>query len=101
MWRTEARKMGGDSKGCQADAFVALPQWQQAGVGGERRVGHLDPNGQRLVEIEVEEGNSRRYILGSLPGNESGLVVQPFRRWQMLSPSKRGECSGPNVESPP
>src|SRR5262249_39407159 len=42
----------------QADARVELPQRQQAGVGRERGLGHLDPNGQRRVEIEVEERRS-------------------------------------------
>jgi hypothetical protein len=39
----------------QADAFVELPQRQQAGVGRERGLGHLDLNGQRRVEIEGDE----------------------------------------------
>jgi len=32
----------------QPDTFVELSQRQQAGVGGERGVGHLDLDGQRL-----------------------------------------------------
>src|SRR5262249_15227433 len=31
----------------------------------ERRIRHLDLDGQGLVEIEVEEGNRRRYLYGS------------------------------------
>ena len=66
----------------QADAFVELPQRQQAGAGRERRIRHLDLDGQGLVEIEVEEGNRRRYLHGSFPGTESGLVVLSSRRRQ-------------------
>ena len=39
----------------QADAFVELPQGQQAGVGGERGVGHLDLDGQRLEKVELKQ----------------------------------------------
>jgi hypothetical protein len=38
----------------QVDAFVELSQWQQAGVGGERRVGHLDLNGQGLEKVKLK-----------------------------------------------
>jgi hypothetical protein len=41
----------------QADAFVELPQGQQTGVGRERCLGHLDPDGQRLEEVELEQSN--------------------------------------------
>jgi hypothetical protein len=44
----------GESRG-QADAVIELPQGQQASIGSERSVGYLDVNGQRLVEVEVEE----------------------------------------------
>jgi hypothetical protein len=37
-------------------SFLLLPQGQQAGIGGEWGIGHLDLNGQWLIEIEVEEG---------------------------------------------
>jgi hypothetical protein len=40
----------------QTDAFVELTHGQQTGDEGERCVGHLDPNGQRLVAVEVEQG---------------------------------------------
>jgi hypothetical protein len=41
----------------RAVAFVELPQWQQAGVSGERSFGHLDSDGQQFVGIEVEGSN--------------------------------------------
>ena len=48
---------GGELRG-QADAVIELPQRQQAGVGGERRVGYLDLNRQRPEEIQVEQRSS-------------------------------------------
>ena len=48
---------GGRELRGEADALVELAQGQQAGVGGERGIGHLDPNGQRFVEVQVEEGS--------------------------------------------
>ena len=52
-----ARIQNGGELLCQADAFVELPQRQQAGVGSQRSVGHLDLDGQRLEKIELEQGS--------------------------------------------
>lgn len=62
---------GGRELRGQADALVELPQGQQPGIGRERGIGHLDPNGQRLVEIEVEEGRG----LGVLDRSPVSLPV--------------------------
>ena len=39
----------------QTDVLIELPQRQQAGVGRERSVGHLNLEGQRLEEVELEQ----------------------------------------------
>jgi hypothetical protein len=39
----------------QPDACVELSQRQQAGVGAERGVGHLDLDGQRLEKVEMKQ----------------------------------------------
>jgi hypothetical protein len=39
---------------------IELPQGQQAGVGCERRGGHLDLDGQRFKEIQLENRSRKR-----------------------------------------
>ena len=62
----------GESLG-QADALVELAWRQQAGVGGERRVGDLDVDGQGLEKVELVQCSGLR-IHGTLRGVERGLV---------------------------
>jgi hypothetical protein len=62
----------------QPDAFVELPQRQQAGVGGERGVGHLDLDGQRLEKANANNAADAAHT-GAFPRlarRSSGTTVE-------------------------